>query len=223
MKTITFLPAIFTIAVLYASHPCIGQPVHPWSVRRAYLNGSASINGTASLQFNTHFKNKWVGFIGYEAANPESKNLPSDYQPAISYLFILGWEDPIPTDHYSMVTTGMGRVLTAASDKAWVMATGGISIGKYKEVKYQPQPETQSGIMFLLGQTSSNYRTTTESQTMVGLSLGVEGHVNLARFIALSSGVKTILANTGIYPTFNLGIDIGLMRPAKKDMVKKTK
>jgi hypothetical protein len=219
MKNSTFLRLVIFIGFLQISYAVVGQQINPWSVRRAYMNFNAPINGGGTFQFNMHFNNKWVGFMGYEIGSPTSKNMPSDYQHGYSMLLGVEFKDSNPDDSYSLVTLGMGKVLTKSSDKAWVIATAGISFGSYQEQHFTPTP-SESFNWILIGGRNANYQTKAESKTMVGITPGIEGHVNLFRFMALSSGAKAMISNTGFFPTFNLGMDIGLMRPARKNMIK---
>lgn len=196
------------------------QPIKPWSIRRAYINLSAALNDGSTAQLNLHFNNRWVGFIGHDGGHPKSKNLPKNYVPGRGSFFGIEWENAVPKDEYSVVTLGVGRVLTAPSDKAWVIGTFGISAGRYNELQFTPQRMDAYNI-WIAGGTSSNYRDTASFKTMVGVAPGIEAHVNLSRFMAVTAGAKMHISTAGIFPRFQLGFDFGLMRPSRKNMIKK--
>lgn len=197
----------------------LGQDQKPWGVRRAYLNASGSSTGSGTVQFNLHFNNRWVAFIGHTEGNTDSKNLPMDYSPG---TFDFGNETFIksgnPQDMFQMVTAGVGKVLTPNSDKAWIMGLGGITIGNYQETIYTRQEVEYYSFFGLFGGTNSNYAKTTQKNTLIGISTGIEGHVNIARIVGFATGVRVALTNQGIFPSFNMGMNIGLMRPSKKNM-----
>jgi hypothetical protein len=199
----------------------LAQQTSPWQVRRAYINLSADFSNGGSVQFNLHFNNKWTGFLGYDFGNPESKNLPANYKRGTSSFLGIEWEDPIPTDEFSAVSLGVGRVLTRQSDKAWITGTCAITVGRYNELQFVSQ-EVQAGYYLdLFGGTSSNYSYTSHAKTMVGITPGLEAHVNLVRYMALSGGGRMHISNAGIFPRFQVGFDFGLMRPSKKNMIRR--
>jgi hypothetical protein len=222
MKKVASLRIIICLAICHFANQAISQQTKPWSLRRLYLNTSASFNsnGPATVQLCMHFNNRWTGYIAHDNANPASKKQPADYRGGTGEFFGLQFTYAPPVDELNLVTAGMGKVLTKPSDKAWVMATGGISFGQYKENQFTPQPEEYFSFFGFFGGTSSNYNTTLKNKTMFGLSTGLEAHANLFRFMGLSTGAKLLLTNTGVYPSFNVGMDIGLMRPNRKNMIK---
>ncbi len=203
-------------------NPSFGQQADAWKVRRAYLNGSAGMNGNATLQFNLHFNNRWVGFASYDEGSPKAKDLPSDYIEGQSMIF--GWEskDAGKEDYFHLYTVGMGKVVTRRSDKAWVMVTGGLSFGNFEKAQFQRQAIQTFNLIIFSGR-SSNYATTYEKMGMFGLNTGLQGHVNLARVIGLSSGIQALITNRGVFPSFQLGMNLGLMRPSKKNMIRNPK
>lgn len=220
MKTKIYNLMVIMTTLFIGTHQLSAQQIKPWSVRRVYLNGSAAFNGGGTVQLNMHFNNGWMGFIASENGQPKSKNLPSDYLKGSSNILGFEFEGGIPTDKLKMVTIGMGKVLTVPSDKAWITATGGISIGSSDVTSFTRQEVVRGSFFGLFGGTSSNYSTTTETRTAIGITAGFEGHVNLFRFMALSSAAKLLVSNARVYPYLTLGMDIGLMRPASKNMIK---
>jgi len=222
MKKATSLRIIFCLAICHFANQSISQQTKPWSVRRVYLNTSVSLNsnGPATAQLCMHFNNRWTGFIAYDNANPDSKNLPKDYNASTGNFLGIQWVNGVPSDELNLVSAGIGKVVTKPSDKAWVIATGGISFGNFKETKFTKQPIEFFNFLGLFGGSNANYRTTVENKTAFGLSTGLEAHANLYRFMAISTGAKVLLTNVGVFPSFNIGLDIGLMRPARKNMIK---
>lgn len=196
----------------------LGQEQKPWGVRRAYLNASGGSNGSGTVQFNLHFNNRWVAFIGHTEGTIDSKNLPPDYSPGSFDIGSASLKYSNPNDMFQMVTAGMGKVLTPRSDKAWIMGLGGITIGNYQETIYTRQEVESYSFFGLFGGTTSNYAKTTQKNTMIGISTGIEGHINIARVVGFATGVRVALTNQGIFPSFNMGMNIGLMRPSKKNM-----
>ena len=139
MKKAILLRIAVSLAISQLVNQSIGQQSDAWKVRRAYLNGSAGMNGNATLQFNLHFNNQWVAFASYDEGNPKAKDLPSDYVEGHS--MILGWEsnDPGMEDYFHLYTVGMGKVITKPSDKAWVTVTAGLSFGSFEKANFQKQ------------------------------------------------------------------------------------
>lgn len=219
MKKSTILLLLVVSAVCVFSNVSFGQEKKPWSVRRVYLNLSGGTNGYGIYQLNTHFNNRWVGFISYTEGSTASKKLPVDYQTGSTTLIGFEFDNGTPSDQFYLVTAGMGKVISPLSDKAWIIVTGGISIGQLKETQYSKQNIESFNFLGLLGGTSSNYATSVESKSMAGINTGLEGHVNLFRFMGLSAGAKITVTNCGVYPYLNFGMNMGLMRPAKKNMI----
>lgn len=218
MKKFNLLQIAVFMVIGQIVNPSFGQQADPWKVRRAYLNGSAGMNGNATLQFNLHFNNQWVAFASYDDGNPKAKELPSDYIQGHS--MILGWEskDPGMEDYFDLYTLGMGKVITPRSDKAWIMATAGLCFGNYEKAQFQKQAIQTFNVIIAVG-TTSNYATTYEKMGMFGLNTGLQAHANLGRVIGLSAGIQGLITNRGIFPGFQLGMNLGLMRPSRKNMI----
>lgn len=206
--------------IFISTHQLSAQQMEPWKVRRVYINGSATLDGGGTVQLNMHFNNSWVAYIASDNFQPKSKNLPSDYQVGSSSFFGMAYANRIPSDDINLVSLGMGKVITPASDKAWIIATGGISIGRHKETQFTRQQVVSGSFFGIIGGTSSNYSKTTESKTAIGITAGLEGHANVFRFMALSSAAKLLVSNARVHPYISLGLDIGLMRPNKNNMIK---
>lgn len=196
----------------------IAQNQKPWGVRRAYLNASVGSNGSGTVQFNLHFNNRWVAFIGHTEGNIDSKNLPMDYSPGTFEIGNASLKSSNPIDMFQMVTAGMGKELTPKSDKAWIMGLGGITIGNYQETIFTRQPVESYSFWGLFGGTTSNYAKTTQKNTLIGITTGIEGHINIARVVGFATGLRVSFTNQGILPSFNMGMNIGLMRPSRKNM-----
>jgi hypothetical protein len=207
--------------IFISTHQLSAQQIEPWKVRRVYINGSPTFNAGGTVQLNMHFNNSWVAYIASENLLPKSKNLPSDYLPSSFNFFDLrGTLESKPINLLNLVSFGTGKVITVPSDKAWIIATGGISVGNHKETKFTRRPVESGSLFGLVGGTSSNYSTTTESRTAIGITAGLEGHVNLFRFMAVSTAAKLLVSNARMYPYLSLGLDIGLMRPNRQNMIK---
>lgn len=191
--------------IFISTHQLSAQQIEPWKVRRVYINGSPTFNAGGTVQLNMHFDNSWVAYIASDNLRPISENLPFNYK-----MGIFGRK---PTDHLNLVSFGMGKVITVPDDKAWIIATGGISVGNHKETIFKRQDN-------FFGLFSNYNREPTESKTAIGITAGLEGHANLFGFMALSSAAKLLVSNARVYPYINLGLDIGLMRPNRKNMIK---
>jgi len=194
------------------------QTEKPWQISKAYLSANAG-SGTA-LGFTMHFNNRWAGMITKENGYLTAKNLPKNYVPGTSTLLFIPIEDSKPMDSYETVSLSMGRVLTKHSDKAWVMATGGLSFCQYTSNEFTPNQTTEDYydpllMLFGIGGSESNYSTKEVKKTGFGASLGLQANVNLFRFMGLGGGANLQVNTAAVIPSAWIGINVGLMRPAK--------
>lgn len=190
----------------------------PWQVSKAYLSANGG-SGTA-LGFTMHFNNRWAGMITKETGDFEAKNLPNDYDAGYTSFLFFSFENSKPRESYETYSVSMGRVLTKHSDKAWVMATGGLSVCNYTANEFTRKKIVVDYydpllMLFGLGGTESNYSTKQVKKTGFGASLGLQANVNLFRFMGIGGGANLQVNTAAVIPSAWLGLNVGLMRPAK--------
>ncbi len=194
----------------------------PWHVEKVYMSANAG-TGTA-LGLTMHFNNKWAGMITKESREMEAKNVPKDFDPGYTTVFYIPIENAPPNDRYETYSLSMGRVLSKKSEKAWVMATAGISLCNYTSNEFTRKNTVENYNDLLLiflgfGGTGSNYSSKEVKKTGFGASLGLQANVNLFRFMGLGGGANLQVNTAAVIPSAWLGLNVGLMRSAKTKMV----
>jgi hypothetical protein len=194
----------------------------PWQVSKAYLSANGGSNN--ALAFTLHFNNRWAGMITKETGKLEAKNMPKDYKAGTTTILFIPIEGSKPNDSYETYSLSMGRVLTKHSDKAWVMATGGLSVCNYTTNEFTRNKTVTDYndpilMFFGFGGTESNYSTKEVKKTGFGASIGLQANLNLFRFMGLGGGANLQVNTAAVIPSAWLGINVGLMRPAKSKPV----
>jgi hypothetical protein len=177
----------------------------PWQVSKAYLSANGGSNN--ALAFTLHFNNRWAGMITKETGKLEAKNMPKDYKAGTTTILFIPIEGSKPNDSYETYSLSMGRVLTKHSDKAWVMATGGLSVCNYTTNE------------FTRNKTVTDYNDPILMFFGFGASIGLQANLNLFRFMGLGGGANLQVNTAAVIPSAWLGINVGLMRPAKSKPV----
>lgn len=200
----------------------------PWQVRRAYLSANAGTDGGFGVAL--HFNNGWAAMASSISGSNTAKNLPHDYQAGSGTVLWIPINGSDPRDEFKSYTLGMGKVLTTASDKGWIMATAGINVCQYsKQVFVRNNNPTNTytptydwfTALFGISQTSyENYDHHLEKETGFGASLGLQANVNLFRFMGLGGGANLQVNTAAIIPSAWVGINVGIMRPAKQKLVR---
>ncbi|HSK12979.1 MAG TPA: hypothetical protein VK907_07165 [Phnomibacter sp.] len=215
-----YIPAMCIICILLTTIEKVeAQMEDSWTIRRLYLTGSMGKDAYL-VQFNVHFDNRWMAFVSWEDGNIKSKNRPDDYDPGASGGFFGGSGSPskaMDFDEYAPFSLGIGRVITPPSDRAWITAIGGIVAGKYSERLFAPYDPVPPVLFF--GR-PSNYITDLDAKTMLGVKIGLQGNLNLSRYLGLAGGIQTLVTNQRVIPNFTLGLNLGLMRPSRANMIR---
>ena len=235
MKKHYIFSILFAVPFLLEAQNTQQPETTPWKPSRGYFqfNGAGNNGGSGAY---LHFKNRWVAFASYGTGTVKPQHLPYDYQPEERRYFNGEIAVVQPHEEHRNYVLGMGRILTPANGRAWIMVTGGLSYTEYTSQIFTKQERKQSSLysysledailtLFSFGYVnrgelvgrsiSSNYSSEEKESSGVGGSLGLQANLNLFRFMGLHGG-STVYFNHGrLIPTANLGLNIGYMRPRK--------
>jgi hypothetical protein len=182
----------------------MAQQEKNWKLTRAYLTSHAGING-AGLGFTTHFNNGWTAFVNMSGIKSESENIPGNYHALYVARTYPGAISPMPVDEFKSYSIGIGRVISKPSHKAWLMATGGITV-----CQSITQVFTPDAYYFPNEDLSKS-----EKKIGFGATIGLHANLNLFRFMGVSAGATANMNTDRFLPGAYIGLYIGWMRPAK--------
>jgi hypothetical protein len=217
-KVHTLCAAISMLLFVLLQTTARAQQQKPWQIRRAYL--SANAGTSTGFAFTTHFNNRWTAQFATQGKEVKAKNLPDAFVPYVVTPWFFG--DPYtyygPKDSYKAYTLSVGRVLNKTSDKAWVMAMAGITYCKYAAnefVKLEDQALNNPN-PYGYQRLDNNYVYKKADETGIGATIGMQATINLFRFMGLEAGSNLMITTAAVKPNVWLGLNVGLMRPAKK-------
>ena len=138
----------------------------------SHNGGFVTLGGTAVLQHN------WLASLSYYNVDMNPKNLPSDYQPDITfYLF----SDGIPSVKMTMVNFTGGKLFHLGR-KTWITAEAGLSFVSGEELQFTSRPAV--GWIDL----GANYSTQPTRQNTVGGMLRTDFNWAFTPYLGLSVG-----------------------------------
>jgi hypothetical protein len=175
----------FAILLAIAINSVIAQTGEP-SVKKFYLEGGggpANHNGVfAEVGAHAVLKNNWMASLSYYTFDMDPQNLPSDYQPGYTILFVIPIPNEMPSVNMTMFNIAGGKLFQVGR-KTWVTAEAGVSIASGDKMSFTHQQVEYNGLY-----QSSNYATQKESQTTIGGVLKTDFTWAFTPYVGLSVG-----------------------------------
>lgn len=195
--------------------PAIGQTK---TVNKFYLQGNA---GWASHSGSTYdvsmqgiFKNKWSATLSYQELSMTPKNLPSDYQPETGYIFFIPYTYTVEAN-MSLISLTAGRYFKMGRN-TWATSEAGLSYVSGEKVSFQRSQVTSFDAL-IAASTSSNYSSTKEKSSTVGLMMRTDVNWAFSSFMGLGAGVFANINSIQSPIGFNIKLLVGNMGREKKN------
>ncbi len=186
------------------------------AISKFYLQGGiGAVNysgGSADVGFQAIFKNKWSATLSYQSLTMDPKNKPSDYQAENGYVLFMPYINEVDT-RMSIVSLTAGRYFKLGK-KTWATTEGGLSYVTGEKVTFN-RTEVVSSNIIIAGSTSSNYKTTKESRSTVGIALKADLNWAFASFMGLGCGVFTNINSIQSPIGFQVKLIVGKMGRGK--------
>ncbi len=145
--------------------------------------GAANHKGAfAELGATAVLKSNWMASVSYYSVDINPKNLPSNYEPGYTIIIIIPVPDAMPSVDMKMINFTGGRFFQLGR-KTWITTEAGISIVSGKTYHFTPQPVESDWFYW-----SSNYSSTTKSQTTVGGMIRADITWAFTPFLGMSLG-----------------------------------
>jgi hypothetical protein len=146
--------------------------------------GFASHNGILALEFaaTAVLNNNWTASISYSLLDMNPKNLPADYESGYTLVILFPVPDAMPSVKLHLVNLNAGK-LFALGRKTWVTTQAGLSIGSGQKMTFTAQQVEEHGLHF-----SSNYSSTSKSQTAIGGALKADFNWAIIPYLGIGVG-----------------------------------
>ena len=187
------------------------------ALNKYYLQGGA---GWASHDGSTYdismqgiFKNKWSATLSYQELSMTPKNLPSDYQPETGYIFFIPYSYTVDAN-MSLISLTAGRYFKMGRN-TWATTEAGLSYVSGEKVSFQRSQVTSFDAL-IAASTSSNYSSTKEKSSTVGLMMRTDVNWAFSSFMGLGAGVFANINSIQSPIGFNIKLMVGNMGREKK-------
>ncbi|HEV8505423.1 MAG TPA: hypothetical protein VGQ53_08490 [Chitinophagaceae bacterium] len=187
-------------------------------VNKFYLQGgigaSSYSGGSAEVGFQTIFKNKWSATLSYQTLTMDPRNEPSDYQAETGYVFFMPYTNEVDT-RMSVVSLTAGRYFKLGK-KTWATTEGGLSYVSGEKVNFERTEVTSSNII-IFAYTGSNYTTSKETKSSLGVAMRADLNWAFASFMGLGCGVFANINSIQSPVGFQVKLIVGKMGREKKN------
>jgi hypothetical protein len=188
------------------------------AVSKAYLEGAVGFGsyegGVSGFGAKMVLNNKWIVGITYMGMTMTPKNKPSDYVPETGLAVFFPYTIDAGVD-MTMLNFTFGRYF-GLSRTIWATTGGGISFVRGDKVTFTPQQQVTTGI-FPAVDVSSNYGTTSERVSSVGLILEADINWAFASFMGLGIGAHANINSIQSPVWADLKLMVGRMGRPKKN------
>jgi hypothetical protein len=188
------------------------------TINKFYLQGGAGAStyhgGYSDVGLQAIIKNKWSATISYQSLTMRPKNMPSDYLAETGYVLFLPYSYEVETE-MSIVNLTAGRYFKLGKN-TWATTEGGLSYVSGEKVNFD-RTEVVSSNIIIAGSTSSNYNTTKESKSSVGVAMRADLNWAFASFMGLGCGVFTNINSVQSPVGFQVKLIVGKMGREKRN------
>ena len=184
-----FLIQLITfILFLFLSSPAIYGQTNKSIIKKIYMQlgaGPSNYKGAlAEFGVQAVFKNNLTTTFSYHSITMDPKNLPADYKPGYTLIFVLPIPDGNPEQETTLYSLTGGKYFEFGKN-FWLTTEAGVSMVNGNKFAFTSQPVISGGIF---GYTSSNYATTKENKTTFGGMLKVDFTWAFSKFAGLGIG-----------------------------------
>lgn len=188
------------------------------AINKFYLQGGAGLasheGSSYDLGIQTIFKNKWSATLSYQGFDMEPKNLPSDYIPETGFIFIIPYTYTVQAN-MKIVSLTAGRYFKLGRN-IWATTEGGLSYVNGEKVSFQHSDVVDS--YFLIGgSTSSNYSSSKESKSTLGVAMRADLNWGFASFMGIGCGAFANINSIQSPIGFQVKLMLGNMGREKKN------
>jgi hypothetical protein len=210
-KKLSFFSILFLALV-------INSNAQTKAIDKFYLHGgvgAGSYNSNfADLGAQAIIKNKWSATLSYQSLTMRPKNRPADYQPETGYVFFIPYTYEVEAN-MNIVSLTAGRFFKLGKN-IWATTEGGLSYVQGEKVSFE-RTQVVSGNIIIAASTSSNYNTTKETKSSVGLAMRADLNWGFASFMGLGCGAFANINSIQSPIGFQVKLIVGKMGREKKN------
>jgi len=181
---------------------------------QAGAGGGTHDAASYDLGIQTIFKNKWSATLSYQGFDMEPKNLPSDYIPETGFILIIPYTYTVQAN-MKIVSITAGRYFKLGRN-IWATTEGGLSYVNGEKVSFQRSDVVDSYFLFG-GTTSSNYSSSKESKSTLGVAMRADLNWGFASFMGIGCGAFANINSIQSPIGFQLKLMVGNMGREKKN------
>ena len=181
---------------------------------QAGAGGGTHEAASYDLGIQTIIKNKWSATLSYQGFDMDPKNLPSDYIPETGYILFFPVTFPVQAS-MKIVSLTAGRYLKLGRN-IWATTEGGLSYVKGEKVSFQRSDVVDSYFLFM-GTTSSNYSSSKESKSTMGVAMRADLNWGFASFMGLGCGAFANINSIQSPIGFQIKLMVGNMGREKRN------
>jgi len=181
---------------------------------QAGAGGGTHEAASYDLGIQTIIKNKWSATLSYQGFDMEPKNLPSDYKPETGYILFFPVTFTVQTS-MKIVSLTAGRYFKLGRN-IWATTEGGLSYVKGEKVSFQRSDVVDSYFLFM-GTTSSNYSSSKESKSTMGVAMRADLNWGFASFMGLGCGAFANINSIQSPIGFQIKLMVGNMGREKRN------
>jgi len=182
------------------------------------LGGGTSNHLYSDVSLQAILKNKWSFSLAYQTLEEmKPNNIPNDYIPATGkgeFLFFpYSYTGSVDNVNMKLVSLTGGRYFKLGRN-TWATTEAGLSYVKGQKTKFTSIPITHGSTSSLLGweeYTTSNYETTVENKSTIGLMAKADVNWAFASFMGIGAGVYGNLNSIQSPVGFQVKLMVGLM------------
>jgi len=181
---------------------------------QAGTGGGTHEAASYDLGIQTIFKNKWSATLSYHEFDMDPKNLPSDYEPETGYIFFIPYTYTVQAN-MKIVSLTAGRYFKMGIN-TWATTEAGLSYVSGEKVSFQHSQVTNTNLL-IFATTSSNYTTTKEKKSAVGIMMQTDVNWAFSSFMGLGAGVFANINSIQSPIGFQVKLMVGNMGREKKN------
>jgi len=188
------------------------------AINKFYLHAGAGWgtyeSGLFDLGVQAIIKNKWSATLSYQSLTMRPKNRPADYQPETGYVLFIPYTYEVEAN-MTITSLTAGRYFKLGKN-TWATTEGGLSYVSGDKVNFE-RTEVTSGNIIIAASTTSNYQTTKETKSSVGVAMRADLNWGFASFMGLGCGVFTNINSIQSPIGFQVKLLVGKMGREKKN------
>lgn len=205
------------LLLLHFSSGAVAQtkdsPLTKWYLQ---FGGGPGTRSGEFLEFSFQgvVRDKWSFTVSWHDFVMEPKNLPSDFIPESGVILFLPYTNNVEVD-MKLISLTAGKFIPLGR-KTWLSAEAGISFADGQKASFKRIPQENTGFLFVWG-TSSNYESTIEDKSALGVMLRTDFNWAVTSFMGLGTGVFANFNSVQSPLGFNVKLIVGAMGIDKKD------